>query len=205
MNMPWGKKKETKQAAAPAALAGQNAVEQTGAAPAKKPGAQGSVLYELLILLLKIAAIMAVIVVLFTFLFGVTRVQDVSMYPAVKDGDLVMFYRLDKNFVKDEIAVLNYNGDRQVRRVVAVAGDEVDIDLENNRLILNGSPQIEPDIRELTARFDTDIDFPLTVGEGQIFVLGDGREHAVDSRMYGCVNAKDTLGKASVILRTRGL
>lgn len=127
------------------------------------------------------------------------------MYPAAKDGDLVLFYRLDKDFVKDELAVVKYRDEIQVRRVVAVAGDEVDIDIENNRLVINGSPQAEPDIHELTARFDTDIDFPLVVGEGQIFLLGDGREHSVDSRMYGCVNAGDTLGKASVIIRTRGL
>ena len=89
--------------------------------------------------------------------------------------------------------------------MVAVAGDVVDIDLKNNRLILNGSPQVEQDIHELTARFDTSIDFPLTVGEGQVFLLGDGREHAVDSRMYGAVNASDTAGKAASIIRTRGL
>lgn len=167
--------------------------------------AQGSILYEILILSLKIAAILAVIVVMFTFLFGITRCTDVSMYPAVKDGDLVVYYRLDKNYVKDELAVIEYEGKKQVRRVVAVEGDEVDIDLENNRLILNGSPQIEEDIHELTARFDTDVEFPLTLKSGEIFVLGDGREHTVDSRMYGPVRTRDTIGKASIIIRTRGL
>ena len=74
----------------------------------------------------------------------------------------------------------------QARRVLAAAGDEVDITEEG--LFINGSLQQEHDIYEETIRYVTGIEFPLMVGEGQVFVLGDGRENAIDSRVYGCIN-----------------
>lgn len=49
------------------------------------------------------------------------------MYPNIKDGDLVVYYRLDKNYTARDLTVLDYQGSRQVRRVIAVAGDTVDI------------------------------------------------------------------------------
>lgn len=49
------------------------------------------------------------------------------MKPAIKDGDLVMYYRLDKRFISGDVAVFKDDGRTTVGRVVAVAGDTVDI------------------------------------------------------------------------------
>lgn len=162
-----------------------------------------SVLKELLYLFIKIVVIIGIFLILFTLLFGICRSQDRSMYPAIKDGDLLIHYRLDKNYVKSDVLVLKQDGEKQIRRVVAVEGDEVDISEEG--LYINGFLQQEMDIHEETKRYDTDIEFPLTVGEDQVFVLGDGRENATDSRVYGCVDKKDTLGKAMTVIRRRGI
>jgi len=167
--------------------------------------AEGSILREAILLLIKIGAVIAAFAIVFVFIFGIYRSRGEAMYPMLKDGDLVIYFRFDKDYVADELAVVEYQGERQTRRVVAVAGDTVDIDTEQNKLILNGAVQQEIDIHEPTLRYDTGVDFPLTVGEGQIFVLGDSREKATDSRVYGCVNVNDTLGKAIWLLRTRGL
>ena len=48
------------------------------------------------------------------------------MYPAAKDGDLVVFYRLDKDYEARDLIVLEVDGAKEVRRVVAVAGDNFD-------------------------------------------------------------------------------
>lgn len=161
------------------------------------------IMQELLYLLLKMAALLAILLLLFTFVFGIYRNGDVSMHPSVKDGDLVLFYRLDKTYMKSDVVVLEYEGTKQTRRVVAIAGDVVDI--TEDGLVIHGSPQQEQDIYEETIRYDTGVEFPLTVGEGEIFVLGDGREHATDSRVYGCVKVKDTLGKVMTVIHRRGL
>ena len=110
---------------------------------------------------------------------------------------------MDKEYVKSDVLALEYEGETQARRVIAVAGDEVDI--TEDGLFINGSLQQEHEIYEETVRYDTDIEFPLMVGEGQVFVLGDGRENAADSRVYGCVNVEDTMGKLMMIIRHRGI
>ena len=150
-------------------------------------------------LLLKIVLIILAVILVFTFMYGMARINDVSMKPAIKDGDLVMYYRLDKRFVSGDIAVFKKDGRTTTGRVVAVAGDTVDITKDG--LMINGATQISQD----TTQFQNGVDFPITVGEGQIFVLGDNRPEASDSRIYGCINIKDVKGKAIAVIRTRGL
>ena len=113
----------------------------------------GSVLREILYLLLKIVAIAAAFVVVFTFVFGVLRYSENAMLPAVKDGDLVFYYRLEKEYTASDMVVLRYQGHEQVRRVVATAGDVVDITEEG--LMINGALQQEHEIYEQTQRYDT--------------------------------------------------
>ena len=154
-------------------------------------------------LLLKIVLIILAVILVFTFMYGMARINDVSMKPAIKDGDLVMYYRLDKRFVSGDIAVFKKDGRTTTGRVVAVAGDTVDITKDG--LMINGATQISHDIYFDTTQFQNGVDFPITVGEGQIFVLGDNRPEASDSRIYGCINIKDVKGKAIAVIRTRGL
>lgn len=169
----------------------------------RKGGQAPPLLKELLSLLLKIGAVILAVTLLFTFVYGLHRNQDPAMTPAIKDGDLVVFYRLDKNYLFGDTLVLEYQGTRQVRRVVATAGDTVDI--TEDGLVINGALQQEPDIYEPTRRYNTGVAFPLRVGEGQVFVLGDARENATDSRVYGLVDVQDTLGKVMTILRRRSI
>lgn len=154
-------------------------------------------------LLLKIVLIILAVILVFTFMYGMARINDVSMKPAIKDGDLVMYYRLDKRFVSGDIAVFKKDGRTTTGRAVAVAGDTVDITKDG--LMINSATQISQDIYFDTTQFQNGVDFPITVGEGQIFVLGDNRPEASDSRIYGCINIKDVKGKAIAVIRTRGL
>ena len=162
-----------------------------------------ALLKDILLLLLKIAAIIAAFALAFTFLYGLHRNTDASMSPAVSDGDLVLFYRLDKTYAPGDALLLEHQGRKQVRRVVATAGDTVDI--TGDGLMVNGALQQELGIHQQTQRYAEGATFPLTVGEGQVFVLGDARENATDSRIYGAVDVTDTLGKAIAILRQRNI
>jgi len=175
----------------------------------RKPAAQqqtqqSPVLKDLLFLLVKVASITLTIILLFTFLFGIERYQEPSMDPAITDGDLVLFYRCNKNgFLPQDVIVLEYDGQRQARRVVATAGDTVDIGEDS--LVINGAPQQEPEIYQKTQQYQDGVSFPLTVPEGQVFVLGDSRIGATDSRIYGCVKREDILGKVMTVVRRRGI
>ena len=123
------------------------------------------------------------------------------MYPAAKDGDLVVFYRLDKDYEARDLIVLEVDGAKEVRRVVAVAGDNVDF--ENGMLVINGIPRREPGIYEKSEQFLKGIEFPIQVPEGKVFVLGDSRENSKDSRIYGTVYIKNTYGTVIMIVRRR--
>jgi len=159
---------------------------------------------DLVFLILKIAFIALAMVLLFTFLYGLIRYNEPSMSPAIKDGDLVIFYRYtESGYLPQDAVVLEFKGQRQVRRVIATAGDIVDI--TEDGLMINGSLQQEPNIYQQTKRYEDGIDFPLTVPEGQIFVLSDARTGATDSRIYGCVKIEDTLGKVMALIRRRSI
>ncbi|MDR1000120.1 MAG: signal peptidase I [Clostridiales bacterium] len=160
---------------------------------------------EILFLLAKIMLIGIMFLLIFTFMFGVFRNTDAAMIPAVKDGDMVIFYRLDKDYVAQDTLVLEFEGQKQARRVVATAGDVVDITDES--LLINGALQQEPGVSSPTQRYVSGVEFPLTVMEGQVFVLCDSRANAAaaDSRVYGAVDIKDTLGKVITILRWRNI
>jgi signal peptidase I len=180
-------------------------VHENEAALARVPHMQQpSLLKDLFFLLLKIAVIALTFVLLFTFLFGIIRYQEPSMVPAIKDGDLVIFYRYTQaGYLPQDALALKFNGHTQVRRVVATAGDTVDI--TEDGLKVNGALQQETGIYQKTERYEEGVSFPLTVPEGEVFVLGDSRVGATDSRVYGCVKVEDTLGKVMAVLRRRNI
>jgi signal peptidase I len=179
------------------------ALEDYFQSTAPNPPPEASVGREFRSLVIKIGVFAGILLLLFTFLYGFHRNADPGMAPAVRDGDLMIFYRLDKKYRPGNLILLTFQGKKQVRRVVATAGDTVDITGEG--LLVNGALQQESLIYQETQRYAEGIEFPLTLGEGQVFVLGDARENAADSRVYGPVNAKDIRGSVITILRRRSM
>jgi signal peptidase I len=158
---------------------------------------------ECLSLLAKVAAIVAVGAFILAFVCGVARSTGADMAPAMQDGDIALVYRLDKGYEAGDICALSFEGVPQLRRVAAIAGDTVDI--TEDGLYINGALQQEPAVDIKTVRYDSSVVFPLTLKDGEVFVLGDARDGATDSRIYGPVAVKDTLGKMIALIRHREL
>ena len=157
---------------------------------------------ELLILAAKVLLIVVVTVLLFTFVYGAMRYQEPKMSPAVKDGDLVIFFRFaKKSYMPRDLVVIKNGSNKEVRRIIACGGDVVDI--TDSGLVINGALQQEPDIRSPTYRYNEGIEFPLTVPYGEYFVLADERDGAIDSRIYGTVKQDDLAGKVMTVIRRR--
>ena len=156
------------------------------------PGIKEDIVY----LLGKIVFVIATLALLYFFLFGIIRYNDDGMKPALKDGDVVVYYRLDKKYSVGDLLTYEYKGKLRVARVIATAGSTIDINEDG--LIVNGSPQQEQDI------YKEGVEFPLKVPEGSLFVLGDNRTSAVDSRVFGAIPIKDPQGKVVTIVRRRG-
>lgn len=158
---------------------------------------------EIFSLIVKVSIIIAFVYLVLTFVYGMARYSEDSMSPSVKAGDVLLYYRFNKNYVASDVLALEYEGELQARRVVAIEGDTVDITEEG--VIINGNLQIESQIYEETLPYTKGIDYPVKIGAGQVFVLGDKRTVAIDSRVYGPIDVKDSLGKVITILRRRNI
>lgn len=157
----------------------------------------------LLKLSIKIVSICLVIAFVFTFIFGMYRVNDTSMIPNIGPGDMILFYRLDKDFVVGETVVYSYNKENKIGRIVAMPGDVVNIDEKG--LVVNNSHQYEPKIYKETLPFTDGIKYPVKLKENEIFLLADNRDKSVDSRLFGPVEKKYIKGKIFTLLRRRGI
>ena len=104
------------------------------------------------------------------------------MYPTYKSGDVVLVNSLFyKNPKKNDIITFKLNNKYYIKRVIGVAGDTVDIDYADGKIIINGEEQNEDYIYEPIKK-KAEIEFPQTVPEDMIFVLGDNRNNSNDSR-----------------------
>ena len=158
---------------------------------------------ELLFVSFKILTFFLLLGITFIFIFGIERCSDDMMSPAYKNGDLAIYYRLQKNYQVTDTVVIEKNGKTQIRRIVAKKGDMVDITGEG--LKINGYLQQEPDIYKETLPYKNGVQFPITLKRDEYLVLGDNRSNAEDSRIYGIVKKKEIKGIIMTMIRRRGL
>ncbi len=146
---------------------------------------EGRDLYEWIQAL--VCSVLAV-VLLFTFVVRLIGVDGHSMVPTLQDGDrlLVLNSMLDDDYQYGDIVVLRkdtFMTEPIVKRVIATEGQTVDIDFASGSVYVDGELLEEDYINEPTY-VEEGTEFPLTVPEGCIFVMGDNRNHSSDSRDY---------------------
>ena len=153
------------------------------------------------------ALVCAVLVVVLIFSFGIRLigVDGHSMVPTLQHGDrlLVLNALLYDDYQAGDIVVLRkdtFMEEPIVKRVIATEGQLVEIDFKNGSVSVDGKLLDEPYINELTF-LEEGTEFPLTVPEGSIFVMGDNRNHSSDSRdsRLGTVDTRYVIGKAAVL------
>ena len=227
------------------------AAEKAAALKEKKRKRRKRALRDLIIRTVLLAL---VVYVLLFHLVGVTLMPSGDMYPRIDAGDLVLFYRLDKESIKAQDVIvfekptdalnqsfeegeefqqaesetaqtavkrektwwrkaLDFLGFKDpedppmtllVCRVVAGPGDTVEIS-EGESLIVNGNSMMESNIFYRTPQYAGFVEYPLTLGEGEYFVLADHRNGGADSRFFGAVTQDDILGTVITIARRNNL
>ena len=170
----------------------------------EKQTAKGRDLYEWV---QSLVGSVLVVVAIFTFVIRMMGVDGHSMLNTLQHGDrlLVVNSMLYHDYQYGDIVILRKNGvfddDPIVKRVIAVEGQTVDIDFNEGIVYVDGEALEEDYIREPTYTAEG-TEFPLTVPEGSIFVMGDNRNGSSDSRDYrlGTVDTRYVIGKAAFLI-----
>ena len=170
----------------------------------EKQTAKGRDLYEWV---QSLVGSVLVVVAIFTFVIRMMGVDGHSMLNTLQHGDrlLVVNSMLYHDYKYGDIVILRKNGvfddDPIVKRVIAVEGQTVDIDFAEGIVYVDGEALEEDYIREPTYTAEG-TEFPLTVPEGSIFVMGDNRNGSSDSRDYrlGTVDTRYVIGKAAFFI-----
>lgn len=161
--------------------------------------------------LAKLAVMCIGIYILFHFIFGLSVVSGSSMYPTFHDKDFVIFQRagydtpeygdvieftsIDPTTGKDQILI---------KRVIGLPGDVIEVRAEEQKVYRNGIA-LEEDYTNPGYFTVLDLDGPVTIEEGCVFVLGDNRPNSRDSRsdLVGQVPYSDILGKCILQIPNR--
>ena len=140
-----------------------------------------------------------VLVLVFSFFFRIIQVDGESMVPTLENGDKLIVWGAGYEPQRGDVVIVDsYTsyGKPLVKRVIAKGGDAISIDYAQGVVTVNGEVLQEDYIAEPTY-LGYDIEFPYTVPEGTVFVMGDNRNTSLDSRSsyVGCIDERDILGK----------
>ena len=193
--------------------------EVTEETESKNVFAMNPIFKEIVSWVVCLAIALAAAFVIRTWFFTVVKVEGQSMYPTLNSGDRLITRIIGYTPKRNDIVIFHPKSNPKtayVKRVIAVEGDRIKIDVTNGDVILNkkGTDEwvvlqedyIAEKINPLTlGGAHPDLINPM--GEGlliekdHIFVMGDNRNNSKDSRdelSVGQVHVDSVIGKASL-------
>lgn len=154
---------------------------------------------------IKIIGSAAVLIIAFSFVFGITRAPANDMFPAVHKGDLIIYYRPGKLINTDVVIYEAPDGSAQIGRIEGTQGETVG-KTAGGLLTINGN--IQP-VQKRSGLYDEthsgDRKISGEIGNGEYLILGDSRETAKDSRSFGLIPRRAIKGKVFTLVRRRPL
>ncbi|MBQ4120062.1 MAG: signal peptidase I [Clostridia bacterium] len=149
------------------------------------------------------------VIILFSFCFKVVRISGDSMLETLHSNEMVIITDLGYTPKAGDIVVISRNVENSaetisaadgpiIKRVIATENQEVDI--RGGKVYVDGQ-ELNEDYLTYSYTQPSDVEFPLTVPKGHIFVLGDNRPCSLDSRRSslgdnGMIDSRYVLGHA---------
>ena len=154
---------------------------------------------------IKVTVFAASLFITFSYIFGIILAPSNDMFPAVHEGDLIIFYRPGRIINTDVVIYETPEGNIQIGRIEGTQGETVG-KTDGGLLTINGN--IQP-VQKRSGLYEEtyagEKDLCGEIEEGEFLILGDSRETASDSRTFGLLSRKAIKGKVFTIIRRRPL
>lgn len=135
------------------------------------------------------------VVLIKLFVVGTVRVNGNSMYPTLKNNDIMILNKISyyfKNIERFDIVVVKYDEHYIIKRVIGLPGEVVEY--KDNKLYIDG--------RKIKDRYNSvnQEDFIKNLDKDEYFVMGDNRGDSLDSRIVGPIDKKDIMGNSEFMI-----
>lgn len=152
--------------------------------------------------ILECIIIVAVVVIIRSFIVTPIIVNGSSMYPTLEHGEYMLLDKISYRFneiKRGEIIVFEYDNERLIKRVIGLPGEKVEV--KNGDLYINDKLHKEDYLNETTMDFNfADLGLDNIIPENYYFVMGDNRDESKDSRLIGFISKDVIIGKTSFAL-----
>ena len=138
--------------------------------------------------------IVAVVVLVRTFLFTPIRVDGPSMNPTLKNGDIMILNKISKVDRFDMVVIKSDRlDDVLIKRVIALPGETIEV--RNGITYINGKK-----LKDKYAFGKTSDVGKMKLKDDEYFVMGDNRRVSADSRIFGTFTKKDIKGTTKFVI-----